>query len=156
MGTIEIVNATQEHIDALKPRLRASDIRECKAVGDSAAQILQRSFETCPPKMCWAVLSDGEPLFAVGCSVQPERPGRGGAWILGSDALVEAKTELKMLHSFYIGHMLEHFEVVESVVAKDNEKAIRYAKRCGFEIDETKTYSVNGVDFYYISISRGE
>jgi len=153
MAKIEIVAATQEYIDALKPRLRATDARECEAVNQTAAQALQWSFDNSSEKMRWVILSDSDPILAFGCAKLHSETS-GGVWILGTDKIVDAKTELKMLHGFYTGYMLKTFERLESVVACDNAKAIRYAIRCGFEIELEPT-DLNGVNFYKIVKKRG-
>lgn len=155
MAKIDTVKAEQKHIDEMKARMRASDMSDCAAISQTGPEAFEWSFKNSHPDLCWSVLADGKPIFAFGCCVNPKKPGVGVVWILGTDDLPLAKEGLISDHNFYIKKMLEHFEKIESVVDVKNEKAIRYAKGCGFVFTGPFTLGKNGEMFYYIYIVKG-
>ena len=67
MVKVEIVKATQEHIDYMKPRLRESEVKYCWAMAHmSAEEGLQNSFDR--SSLCWTALVNGCPTLCWGIS----------------------------------------------------------------------------------------
>lgn len=144
----EILPATQAHVDALKGRLRKSDVEEIAAsCGLSADLALQLSFQT--SEASWAGLAFGRDVVAIfGVVRRGMFSTTGIPWMLGSDGLAPVWIEVGRRSKHYVLEMKARFDLLENHVDARQKVSIRWLKWCGFTLEPAKRWGVGGLPFH--------
>lgn len=153
---VEIVLARAAHADVLAPRMRGVEVDEIRASGNHSPlsallQGLQRS------SIAHAALFDGQVACMWG--VVPLRTsalvGRIGAvWLLTSD-LVERHPK-----AFWRGcraelpRLFESFDMLVNAIDARHDKAVRWARRLGFPLEEPAAFGVDELPFHWFRVRK--
>lgn len=91
-------------------------------------------------------LIDGE-IGAIGGVTRPNYLGVGLPWVVATDAMSKAPT-LAWLGALRGLHAAAHrYRVLEGFVRPDNEDALKWLRRLGFEIDEPAPVGAFGLPY---------
>lgn len=148
----EILPATQDHINALKGRLRKSDVDEIGAsCGLSPDVALQLSFQT--SEVAWAGLAFGGDVVAIfGVVRRGMFSTTGIPWMLGTDGLAPVWIEVGRRTKHYVHEMKARFDLLENHVDARQKASIRWLKWCGFTLEPAKPWGVLGLPFHRFSM----
>lgn len=153
---VEIVAATAAHAEALAPRMRPAEVAEVVAAGGySPLEALLESLQH--SGVAFAALFDGEVacMWGVAHVRRSVTAGRVGAvWLLTSD-LVE-----KHPKAFWRGCKAEilrlfgDYDVLFNAIDARHEKALRWAWRLGFPLEEPAPFGVEGRKFSFFRVRK--
>ena len=156
MTDIEILEATQQHIDDLRAHIRADDRLECwAAYGMDATEAIQTSFNI--STLCWAAVRAGRCLAVFGVS-----PADGSwfsrtlgvPWLLGSEELSRLPLALMRVSRWCVPLMLERYDELVNYVMPGNTISLGWLKRLGATIESPAPYGVYGADFHRFTLRR--
>lgn len=142
----EVVEATAEHVAAMAPHMRQSDVDEVYAAsGSGALAALDRSlrFST----HAWAGLIDGEVACIFGVAPINLLARRGSPWLLGTDLVTQHATAFLRRNRGYIRIMMAVYNQLENHVDVRNTASIQWLKWLGFRFDEPAPYGHLGLPF---------
>lgn len=146
----EISKATFAHCQQMAPLLRVEDVEELRAAtGDTPIGALTKSLEI--SVAAFTLCIDGEPVAMYGVAPQETNPDVGVVWLLGTEKLRKYpklfwKTALQELPK-----LGTYFPVLINAVDSKYEKALRFARRLGFQIRASAPYGVDGEPFNLIA-----
>jgi len=151
----EIVQATQELIDAMKGKLRKVDELEVRATsGKSADEALQYGFDK--SDLCWILLADNRPVAAFGVCPMSTLGLAGIPWLLATEDLPKFTKEVVRLSKPYIMKMLEKYATITNWSDERNTIARRWLKWCGFTFDTGPSeYGIERRKFTQFFAERG-
>lgn len=137
----KIVPATQDHVDAMKGKLRAVDEQEVRATSgmsadDSMSLGLKRS------TLCWVLLADEKPVAIFGVVPQTVLGTIGVPWLLATNDLPKFTKEVVKSSRPYIEKMLNRFPYLQNWSDERNVTARRWLKWCGFIFGQPELYGV--------------
>lgn len=142
MESCRFVKATQEHIDALKGRLRDSDKNTCWVLSHCTAEEgLQVSFDT--SVLCWVALVYGVPVACCGVSRLTMLSARGVPWLLATDDICKVGLKIVRHSREYIKQMLTIFDRLETWVDARNKVSLAWLKWCKFNIGEAEAIGLD-------------
>ena len=133
------------------PKMRESDKEELWASGHilpffALAQGLEKS------ELCMTALVRGVPVSMFG--VVREEAGSGVIWMLGTDGLVQTKTEILEITKLVISTFLKSFPILHNYVHAKNEKSLRWLVRSGANIEPSTPYGVEGDLFHHFTFKE--
>jgi len=145
---------TEQDCIELVARLREEDLKEILAVKplgsplDSILECLKVSSKS------YAVIEEG-----LGCIASfVVSKGYSGAmpWLLTSDLLFHKNCRkfIKQCRG-YLEKLTEGFSFSYNYVATTNTKAQRWLAWLGFDLDKTRSYTINNVSFYPFTLTKG-
>lgn len=147
---IELVAASATHIGPIATRMRACDVLECTASGNSPKQALRLGLIS--SSICITAKVDGRPEAMFGLVVTNALCGSGAPWMLGTEAIFEHPREMIRFGPAIIAAMVDSTPALSNVVSCDNARAIRMLRRWGFTIDE-EIIVIRGVQFVNFSMA---
>lgn len=154
MAKINFVNATQEHIDVMKGRLRGSDEEACWATAHlTADEGLQRSFDS--SVLCWVALVDTIPVACCGISRRTMLSTRGTPWFLATEDLCKVGFKIVRHSRKYIRQMLDKFDLLETWVDARNKTSVVWLKWCGFTMEEAEPTGLDRRMFHRCWMEKG-
>lgn len=141
------VEATMQHVEALRGRLRESDLLEIKAhTGRDPYESLKEAFEM--SGLCWAGLRKGKVIALFGAASVSVLSTIGAPWMLGSEELNSAGIGILKFSRYYVSKMRERFSYLTNFIDARQTKSIRWLKWNGFKIEEPKPFGVEGKPFH--------
>ena len=142
------MSATQEHIDAMKGRLRFGDAEECRALGYDPDDALQESFT----ESCYnvTVLKEDVPIAMAGVRPHPSLLSNEGLpWCLTTEEVLEVpKTFMRLSKSVVHDLFARKYNYLFNVVDARYNQAVRWLKWLGYTIDDAQPLGVNGEMFH--------
>lgn len=148
-----IVEATADHARELAPRLRAEDVAEVlAAAGETPLQALLGSLER--SSCAWALFLDDQVAALWGLVPIPGVAGVAAVWMLGSDSLTHHALTFWRLCRREVPRLLELVPVIVNLVDARYERALRWARRLGFEVLEARPFGPQGLPFHPIVARR--
>lgn len=148
---VTLERATEAHARELAPRIRREDALEVLASSrQSPLEALLEGLEVSAP--AYAVRFDGE-LGLLG-GVAPGRPGVGHPWMLTSDLVERHRVAFVQVVRDCLDAWLERFPVLENAVDARYERALRWARRAGFQVDPPAPFGAEGLPFCRITLRR--
>lgn len=131
---IQFLVTNREHIDQLKPKLREADRIEMLALGFDPEVALEYSVLV-SDGACWSVMDDENVLGILGVSTHPEDPSVGVIWMLSSDEAFSSPRRFLQHNKPIIEGLSKGYRLLTNFIHKDNLKAIKWLKWCGFTFD---------------------
>lgn len=114
------------------PKLRESDLIEIKkSTGQGPLEVLSQGFLI--SEHCWTMLVDGAPEAMFGLA--PYEIGKYRPWFLSSYETVKHKQEFLSVSKERVDRFKELVPFMENFVDADNDVAVRWLEKIGFEID---------------------
>ena len=154
MRTVEIVEATPEHVSALIPSVRQADIDEFQAMsGKTPAQVLASGLRA--SAFCYAGLVNGEVVTIFGVAPRSIITGSGVPWLVGSDLLEKYQATFLRRCRPVLSHFLQHYPVLENYVDARNTAAKCWLHWLGFTIHEEQPIGLAGLPFHRFDMRRG-
>lgn len=149
---IEVVYATQEHIDALKGRLRPADEAECMSLGYTGSQALQESFDA--STICVVGMHRKVPVYAGGVSPLGSLLGNDGvAWCLTTPEVFNlARSFMRTTRAVIHKMFLPRYKNLYNVVDARYNAALKWLCWLGFTIEAAQPLGVGGEMFHPISL----
>jgi len=142
---VRLVSASPEHIPCLAANMREADAVECRAFGRSPEQALDYSLRS----SLWALTAiDDEPVAMLGVSPKSMIESVGVPWMLGTEEVYANGRALLSLSRPVFAEMADSFDVLENLVAAENERAIRFLRWAGFTMGE-EPVDVGGTAFLH-------
>jgi ABC-type nitrate/sulfonate/bicarbonate transport system substrate-binding protein len=144
---VRVERATEEHAQDLAPRMRAEDAAEVLASGgyeplDALLVSMDASDEA------WAVFFDNElgAIYGIARGCIP--------WLLTSDVIDRhPKAFVGECKEVLRAWMEQHPVLVQQVDAR-YARALRWASRMGFRVDEPEPFGTSGLPFCRITMRR--
>lgn len=118
-----------EHIAT---HMRAADVAELRALGESPLRSLQRGQWLSTRTMVAEV--DGTPAAMFGVVPVSLLGGEGCPWMLGTDAVPLHRRAVMRISRSYIRNMLQEYPILANHVHACNRTAVHWLARIGFEI----------------------
>jgi ribosomal protein S18 acetylase RimI-like enzyme len=151
MSRVRIVAASPAHIGTIANRMRECDVIECRAMGHSPKQALRAGF--IGSSLCWTATVDGRPEAMFGLVVRSALGGEGVPWMLGTEAIYQHPREMLRAAPGVLATFFNSTPRLSNLVAVSNARAIRFLRRCGFEIRE-EVILFAGTEFVAFSQER--
>lgn len=153
MMLVEIVPATQQHIDQLIPHVRQCDIDEFQASnGWTARQVLECGLKI--STVVCAGLINGEVVAVFGVAPASMIGGVGWPWLVGTDALARNQKVFLRRCRHIVSAMLAIYPRLENYVDARNHVAKAWLHWLGFRIDEPAAYGVLGLPFHRFHLEK--
>lgn len=138
---IEVMEASQQLIDKMKPNLRQADAIECWATSHTPVpEALQKGFED--SLMCWVVLVDDFPVACFGVCARSSLRITGTPWMLATDKIEKIEYRFVKHSRDFVRKMLVPFLGLENYVDCRNDVSIKWLKWCGFKFDDPAPYGI--------------
>jgi len=129
----EYAATTEDHIQAVAPRLRQADIDEVSAsTGRNPHEALLFSVEK--SSLALTVFMDGRPEVIFGCGDLSILTRVGCPWALGTDAVERNYREFLRGSVGWRDRLLMRYSVLTNVVDERNAASIRWLRWLGFDI----------------------
>jgi hypothetical protein len=152
---VEVVRATQYHVDLIAPRLRQADRDEVFASsGRPVEEAVQESFES--TGRTWAVELKEEPMMLFGVASYSALHYEGIPWMLATDRIHEVARVFLRESRSWVFRMAEGFARLENWIDVRNAVSIRWLKWCGFTMEEAEPYGPFGLPFHRFWLKREE
>lgn len=150
-----IVQATEEHVTAIRGRLRRGDYVECSAfnAADPDDMVRQSYINS---DHCWSWLIGGRVGAMFGVQQDPLRSHVGNVWMVSTPD-VEARPLFVARQSvMFVKLMLRAFEQLEAIVDYRYAATLRWIGWLGFDLGWPEPMGQSGELFYRARIRRGE
>lgn len=153
---LEIREAREEDIAAIKDRLRQADKLEISAEinpfhDGSPEAALRESFERSTVRFCAVI--DGTPEALFGAVEQPRLPGAANIWFLGTDRMMLVKKSFVKKSREVIANLLRSYPVLWNIVDERYASSIAWLKSCGAQF-HSEPIRMRGANFYGFTIRR--
>ena len=137
-----------EDVEFLAPRMRVEDVAEVEAYsGRGAHHALLNGFEN--STLCRTGLYKDEPCLMFGAG--QVFPDVGMVWMLGSDAMVDARVSILRQSRGWIDELHSEFRLLFNYVDARNEVHIKWLRWLGFSfINLHPEFGVGRLPFYEI------
>lgn len=156
---VEARVATADDAQELAARLRSVEVDEVRA--SSGCEPLPVIIEAIGASSeAWAVSFDGRLAFVWGVVGMTDTilAGRtGAAWLLTTD-LVERHSKAFWQYCLReLPSLLARWDVLLNEIDARHEKALRWARRLGFQVDEApEPFGAQGLPFYAFRVTKGD
>ena len=157
---LNVVNAEPMDALSLSDRLREHDLLEVQSMGKTPLQSLMSAFELIDSEVYSiieikfkeekgnVVFKESKVIAMFGVNQCPHLSNYGVAWMLSSCDLEKYSKPFLRYCRKWIQKIQQKYEVLYNLVHCQNAQGIRWLQWCGFDIKTSKTYGVNGEDFY--------
>lgn len=158
MTEVEVVTraATLADAEDLAPRMRAADVAEVFA---SSSRGPRAVLQDCLAKSleAYTTLFDGEVTSMWGVAPAPDPPVGvkvGVVWLLSSATIERHRAAFLAAASRALLELLSRWDVLINAIDVRHVKAIRWAERCGFQLDEPAPYGPFNLPFRPFWVSK--
>jgi hypothetical protein len=154
---VTICRADIGHAYDLAEALREADRLEVEAAtGRDVLPVLIESIET--SSEAWAVHVDGRLLCVWGVvPLEESLLGRVGAgWLLTTDLVERYAKAFWRLCLRLLPGLLERWDLLVNAIDVRHEKAIRWARRLGFNLQAPAPFGAAGLPFCAFTVHRGD
>lgn len=148
-GNCEIVEATSEHIDALKDNLRHHDALECLLLGSDPESAMKHAFET--DTATYTALDSEGKAFGMFGSGPLVGTTTGYIWFLGTPEVNKHRRAFLRASRDWVQFLSAPYDATANIVLKDNKVAVRWLKFCGAKF--IREIEVSGQSFYEFIIT---
>lgn len=129
--TVAVVSARQEHIEQmLAEGLRSADLLEIETNGHSPRYSLEKGLRSSSP--CLSVVSGGQCCGMFGVVPDYRYEGSGIIWFLGTDCILEMKTQFLRESKDWLATVTKNYHAVGNFIHEDNGVHIKWLKWLGF------------------------
>lgn len=126
-----VVTADYEHIEQmLAEGLRSADLLEIGACGHSPRHSLEKGLRSSLP--CLAVVNQGKCCGMFGVVPDSRYEGSGAIWFLGTDRILEMKTQFLRESKEWLTEITKNYRAVSNFIHEDNALHIKWLKWLGF------------------------
>ncbi len=146
MPVCEIVSTTQEHLDYIIPRLRASAIEEFEAIGFDPETVLRKLFEV--SRDTFTGLADGEPVCCFGIYSATILSDLGVPWFTGTEEAARHGRIIACMSIPLIKYWKRVYTTLQTSIDGRNLASIRWMKALGMKVGKEPAREINGVSFY--------
>jgi hypothetical protein len=151
MGSfVQLVPAKPTHVGPIANRMRADDVREAAAFGRTPKSALRLGIRASVD--CYTVMIDGKPEGIMGLFPANALEREGRPWMLGTEELYGHPRAWLKLMPLMVARWQQSCRFLSNYVAKDNVRAIRLLKKCGFVLGEGPSFG--GVEFLLFQLGR--
>ncbi|TCD18172.1 hypothetical protein E0D81_12685 [Lelliottia amnigena] len=153
MLNVQIIPATQAHIEEILPNVRQADIAEFMAInGWDARRVLETGLKT--STFSAAGLINGKVVTIFGVAPKSMVGGAGIPWLVGTDALEKYQRTFLRRCGKVVNAMLTVYPYLENYVDARNRTARVWLHWLGFKIEEPKPFGVHGLPFHRFHMER--
>lgn len=153
MPHVQIVPATQEHIEEMLPNVRSADLQEFLAINCwDARRVLETGVRTSTFSV--AGLVDGRVVTIFGVAPKSMIGGSGIPWLVATDELEKYQFAFLRRCRNGVNAMLSVYPYLENYVDERNHVAKAWLLWLGFHLDEPAPYGVHGVNFHRFTMER--
>lgn len=129
--TVAVVSASQEHIEQmLTDGLRSADILEITTNGHSPRYSLERGLRSSYP--CLAVVSGDHCCGMFGVAPDSRYEGSGIIWFLGTDRILEIKTQFLKESKKWFTEVTKNYRSVSNCIHEDNGTHMKWLQWLDF------------------------
>jgi hypothetical protein len=151
---IHVEPATLEHALALAPRMRADDAAEVCASHDmTPLEALRSGLERSQPH-AWAGFIDGELAAMFGLSRAPFLATSVCPWLLTSDVVERHPRAFWIACREVVRQWVTTHHELEQWVDARYTRALRWARRLGFQVEPAEPFGAHGLPFHRIHMRR--
>lgn len=153
MINVQVIQATQEHIEELLPNVRQADLQEFQAIcGWDARRVLETGLRTSTFSV--AGLVDGKVVTIFGVAPKSMIGGAGIPWLVATDELEKYQFAFLRRCSKGVNAMLSVYPYLENYVDERNHVAKSWLHWLGFTIEEPKPYGIQHLPFHRFHMER--
>ncbi|EFM0018504.1 hypothetical protein DI17_004371 [Escherichia coli] len=153
MLNVQIVPATQEHIEEILPNVRQADIAEFMAInGWDARRVLETGMKT--STFTAAGLINGKVVTIFGVAPKSMIGGAGIPWLVGTDELEKYQRTFLRRCGNVVNAMLTTYPYLENYVDARNHTARIWLHWLGFTIEEPQPFGIHGLPFHRFHMER--
>lgn len=153
MPHVQIVPATQDHIEEMLPSVRSADLQEFLAInGWDARRVLETGVRTSTFSV--AGLANGKVVTIFGVAPKSMIGGAGIPWLVATDELEKYQFAFLRRCRNGVNAMLSVYPYLENYVDERNHVAKAWLHWLGFHLDEPAPYGVHGVNFHRFTMER--
>lgn len=151
---IRVRTAVKADVDAMKGRLRDSDVHEIYA---SHHRKPEEALKMCVENTIFAAtIENGRPIGIFGINTDNILGDRATIWMLGTDDLDKISTRFLRNNPKFIEMMLEYYPYLENYVHEKNTKSISWLKFLGATIEDKQPYGLDGEMFHHFYFKRSK
>lgn len=151
---LKFVAATKQHVKQLcRTGLRASDIKECRAMDCSPKSALKESWKA--SRYCWAALDHHDrPVAIFGVAQHPTDDQLGIPWMLASCEVYLYRRAIIEFTPKYVERMHKAYPRLANVIHVESKRSIRWLKWAGFTVSPPRPHGPKGELFHLFYRSR--
>lgn len=126
-----LVPATEDHVDALLPRLRATDREEWATYidGDVGAALKHALFDAAE---AWAVVEDGEVIALLATTV-PHPGDYACPWLVSAEGAIDRRWRYLVRYTRpWVRHLLARWPTLYVVCSSAEPRKLAWLRRAGF------------------------
>jgi len=142
----QIVPATREHAVKLAARMRASDLRELRALGLDPFVALYDGIKVSRDAVTGLV--DGRVLGMFGVAVYVPLSDEGCPWFLGSYEVPQHSRAFLRFCKTGLSHIAPQYSLLVNYVDARYPEAVRWVRWLGFTVDAPEPRGPHGVLFH--------
>ena len=151
MAKLQIVPATQEHLEQVAANMRQADADEAWAAGHmSPLEALE--FSDRITRDTKAGLADGEVFCIFGTARASALSFNGVPWLLGTEELPKYSRGFLRLNRKYISQIKKEFDRLDNYVDVRNHAAIKWLRWLGFKINPPIAYGADNLPFHHFEM----
>lgn len=153
MLNVQIIPATQAHIEEILPNVRQADIAEFMAInGWDARRVLETGVRTSTFSV--AGLANGRVVTIFGVAPKSMIGGSGIPWLVATDELEKYQFAFLRRCRNGVNAMLSVYPYLENYVDQRNHVAKAWLHWLGFSIDSPAPYGIEGRNFHHFHMEK--
>jgi len=150
-ASVVIERATERDAEELASQIRMDDALELAA--DTGAEPLAVLLAALGGNT-WALRIGGEVAAIFGVTVASSLGGTASAWMITSRAVERHPVTFWKLCRSELPKLLERFGSLWNFIDARHTRALRWARRLGFQISEPQPYGALGLPFHRFTVTR--
>lgn len=149
---IKVRTSIKSDIDAMKDRLRQTDVHEIYA---SHHRTPEEALTMCVEKTIFAAtIENGRPAGIFGINTENILGRSATIWMLSTDDLDKIGVRFLKNSRWFVDYMLEYYPFLENYVHEKNVKSIEWLKFLGAIIEDKQPYGIDGELFHHFFFRR--
>lgn len=153
MLNVQILPATQEHIEEILPNVRQADLQEFMAInGWDARRVLETGVRTSTFSV--AGLANGKVVTIFGVAPKSMIGGSGIPWLVATDELEKYQFAFLRRCRNGVNAMLSVYPYLENYVDERNHVAKAWLSWLGFTLDAAASYGNDGLNFHRFHMEK--
>lgn len=153
MLNVEIMPATQAHIEEILPNVREADLQEFMAInGWDARRVLEVGLRTSTFSV--AGLANGKVVTIFGVAPKSMIGGAGIPWLVATDELEKYQFAFLRRCRNGVNAMLSVYPYLENYVDERNHVAKAWLHWLGFRLEDAAPYGALGLNFHRFHMER--
>ena len=152
---LRIVKALPEHAALLDAVAREEDRRECAAyAGETVGEALARSLKSAT--VAWSAFDGREIVACWGVSPISVLRSIGGVWLLTGTGVERHRKAFLRGSRLFLDEMLKIYDLLVAMVDASYDRAVRWARSIGFDLDGPRAYAGMDGEFYFATKRGGQ